>query len=105
MDVLTNKKYRNYTTISRYSAFPIYYHNIDKKWVGGSTQYLRDDTPYNTCVVNTGDTYDNLALYYYNNPTLYWVICSFNHIQDPFKDPEVGEVLRIPVLSGISYNI
>lgn len=105
MEILTNKKYLNYKTISRYAAFPVYYHNLDNKWVGGTTQYLRDDTQYNTYKVQAGDTYDNLALFFYNNPTLYWVICSFNKIQDPFLDPEEGTMLKIPTLSNIQYNI
>lgn len=104
-DVLKNKKYRDYKGISRYSSFPIYYHTLDDKWVGGSTLYLRNDTPYVPHKVKAGDSYDNLALYYYNNPTLYWVICSFNHIQDPFKNPPLGATLRIPTLSSIQYNI
>jgi len=105
MEILTNKKYIKYKGLSRYSSFPIYYNTLDDKWVGGTTQYLRDDTSYVSCIVQPGDTYDNLALHYYNNPTLYWVICSFNKIQDPFLDPEIGTILRIPVLSNIEYDI
>ena len=104
MEVLTDKKYISYNKISRYTSFPIYYHNLDNKWVGGTTKYLRDDTPYINYKVQVGDTWDNLALYYYNNPTLYWVICSFNHVQDPFTDPEEGLVIRIPTLSSIDYG-
>lgn len=104
MEILTNKKYRTYEGISRYSAFPIYYHNTDKKWVGGTTQYLRDDTSFSYYRTQVGDTWDNLALYYYNNPTLYWVICSFNHVQNPFKEPEEGTLLKIPTLSNIQYG-
>ena len=104
MEVLTNKRYRQYDTISRYSAFPIYYNNEDNKWVTGTTAYLKNDTSYNNYEVIAGDTYDNLALFFYNNPTLYWVICSFNQIADPFKEPEVGTILRIPVLSNITYE-
>lgn len=102
--VLSNKQYRKYTGISRYSYFPIYYHNIDEKWVGGTTKYLRDDTPYNYYITQDGDTFDNIALYFYNNPTLYWVICSFNNIQNPFLNLEAGTTLKIPVLSTISYG-
>lgn len=105
MKTLTNKQYKIFGPISRYSPFPIYFNNLDKKWVGGTTQYLRDDTPCTYCRVQAGDTYDNLALYYYNNPTLYWVICSYNHIQDPFEPPKVGTTLAIPVLSSISYSV
>ena len=104
MDVLTDKKYITYKGISRYSSFPIYYHTVDKKWVGGTTKYLVNTTSGTTYRVQVGDTYDNLALFYYNNPSLYWVICSFNHIQDPFTDPIPGSILQIPVLSNISYG-
>jgi len=102
--VLSNKKYKKYIGISRYSSFPIYYHNIDDKWVGGTTQYLKDDTQFNYYVTESGDTFDNLALAFYNNPTLYWVICSFNHFQDPFMNLQKGTVLKIPVLSSIQYG-
>lgn len=105
MDVLSNKQYRDYEGISRYSSFPIYYQNEDQKWVGGTTTYLRTDTPYSSYKVQAGDTYDNLALYFYNNPTLYWVICSFNHIQDPFRNPAVGSILNIPTLSSIQFDV
>ena len=104
MDILTSKKYIDYKKISRYSSFPVYYHTIDNKWVGGTTKYLRDDTPCNNYRVQVGDTWDNLALYYYNNPSLYWVLMSFNHEQDPFVDPKVGTIIQIPILSNIDYG-
>ena len=102
--VLTNKKFIKYNGISRYSYFPVYYHTLDEKWVGGTTKYLRDDTPFTYCVTKAGDTFDNLALYYYNNPTLYWVICSFNNIANPFTSIPAGITLKIPTLSTISYG-
>ena len=104
-DVLRSKKYIDYNGISRYSSFPVYYNEQDDKWVGGTTKYLRQDTPYIIHRVKAGDSYDNLALYYYNNPSLYWVICSFNNIQDPFRNPNLGSYLRIPNLSSIGYSL
>lgn len=104
MEVLANKKYETYKKISRYSNFPVYYHKLDEKWVGGTTAYLRDDTPYTTYTVVGTESYDILALKFYNNPTLYWIICSFNKIQDPFEKPLKGTVLKIPTMSGISYE-
>jgi nucleoid-associated protein YgaU len=52
-----------------------------------------------------GDTLDTLALYYYNNPTYFWVIADFNRIQDPYADLVVDSVLRIPTFSNIAFDI
>ena len=105
MNVLTNKSYKDYTRLSRYSPFPYYYHTKDKKYIGGTTAYLRDDTVYTLYTVQRNDTFDSLALEFYNNPTLYWVICSFNHIQDPYKKLVEGETLKIPSISNIEFDI
>ncbi len=105
MDVLTDKSYKEYRKISRYSPFPYYYHTVDKKYIYGKTAYLNDTTTYTSYVVKRGDTFDTLALDFYNNPTMYWVICSFNHIQDPYKNPKEGTVLKIPSLSSIEFKV
>ena len=85
-------------------SFPYYYHTQDNKYIYGITAYLNDTTPYKAHVVQAGDTLDTLALYYYNNPTMYWVICSFNHIRNPYKQLVVGSVIKIPSLSTIKYD-
>ena len=104
MDVLTNKTYKNYSYMSRYNAFPYYYHTEDNKYFYGLTAYLDDTTIYTLHVVKQGDTFDRLALHYYNNPTLYWVICSYNHIQNPYKELDVGKTIKIPSLSNIQFD-
>lgn len=105
MDVLTNKKHKEYSKISRYSPFPYYYHTLDKKYIYGKDAYLKDTTLYSTHTVQVNDTLDSLALKYYNNPTYYWIICSFNHIQDPFITLKEGTQLKIPSLSNIEFDI
>lgn len=105
MSVLTNKIYKDYSYTSRYNEFPCYYHNIDKRYVSGITAYLSDETTYTLHVVKPGETFDSLALEYYNNPTMYWVICSFNHIADPYEKLVSGQKIRIPVLSNIKYDM
>ena len=104
MEILSNKSYRQYTKISRYSPFPYYYHKKDDKYIYGKTSYLRDDTLFTTYVVKRNDTLDSIALEFYNNPTLYWIICSFNIIQDPFKQLKEGQKLKIPALSNIEFK-
>ena len=104
-DILTNEIYNSYDYVSRYSNFPFYYNTRDKKYVGGLTAYLDDSTLYSLYTVQQGDTFDNLALRFYNNPTLFWIICSFNHIQNPYIKLKVGQKIKIPSISNIKFDV
>ena len=104
MDILKNKSYKQYNKLSRYSNFPYYYNTLDKRYIYGTTKYLKNTTSYRNHKIEYGDTLDSLALKYYNNPTYYWIICSFNRIQDPFKNLVVGEFIKIPSISNIEYE-
>lgn len=106
MEVLKNKSYDSEShSLSRYTPFPYYYHTKDDKYVSGITSYLKDTTVYTSYEVQRGDTFDSIALEFYNNPTLYWIICSFNRIQDPFTELVEGQVLKIPSISNIEFDI
>lgn len=96
--------YKEYSYVSRYSSFPYYYHPEDHKYIYGLTAYLNDTTAYTIHTVQRGDTLDRLALEYYGNPTLYWIICSYNHIQNPYRDLKIGTTLKIPSISNIEYD-
>ena len=104
MDVLTDKTYRSYSYFSRYSNFPYYYNIEDDKYIYGTTAQLSDKTPYQEYTTKRGDTFDSLAFTLYNNPLLYWVICDFNRIQDPYTELQVGTRLKIPTISSITYT-
>ena len=104
MDVLTNKQHKEYDYFSRYTSFPIYYHTEDKKYVYGTTSQIKDDVTYVLHKVKQNETYDSIALDYYNNPTFYWVICDFNKVQDPFTRPEVDSMIKIPTLADVSFE-
>ena len=84
MSILINKRTKQYDKLSRYEGFPYYYHKLDDKHVYGTTAWLNDETPFTLHIVKKDDTIDKLALYYYNNPTLFWIICDFNRITDPY---------------------
>ena len=104
-EVLTEKRYKDYQRISRYSPFPYYYNSKDNKYVYGITAQLQtNDTPFVTHTVEQGDTLDSIALYYYNNPTYYWIVTDFNRIQDPFIELVPGTKLKIPTFSAIKYD-
>lgn len=104
MEVLKDKAYRRYDYISRYTGFPYYYNAVDNKYIYGTTGQIVKDIPYVLHIAQQRDTFDTLALKYYGNPTLYWVICDFNDIQDPYTDIEVGQKIKIPSLSSISFE-
>lgn len=103
MEVLSNKRYKTYDYISRYSPCPIYYHNLDNKYITGTDHWLDDSTVYSEYITQSKDTYDSLALKFYNNPTYFWIICSFNRICDPFETPKEGTRLKIPSISNLKF--
>lgn len=104
MDRLQDKSYRTYNYISRYSSFPYYYDTEDKKYIYGTTSYLDDTTPYTLYKVNKGDTWDSMALKFYNSPTFFWIICDFNRVQNPYDPPVVGTRVKIPALTNIVFE-
>lgn len=104
MDILTNKTYKQYDKLSRYTQFPYYYNTIDNKYIYGTTTQLYKNTQYSRYKVKQNDTYDLIALMFYNNPTYFWVICNFNDVIDPFTRPPEGTYLKIPVISNIEFK-
>ncbi len=104
MDVLKEKFYREYNTLSRYSPFPCYYNTLDNKYMMGSVTNLDQISNYTIYEVQHGESYDLVALKAYGNPTYYWIICNYNNVSDPFLPPETGTKLKVPVLSDISFK-
>jgi len=96
MDILSNETYKQHSNLSRYTLVPIYYNKLDKKYQPGFPMRLRKDIPYIKHTIQSGDTLDSLSLYYYSNPTYYWIIADFNNIFDPFLPLIVGEQILIP---------
>lgn len=105
MNILTDKQYKNYDRLSRYEIFPTYYNTVDNKYFYGTTAQLSTDTPFISHKVSQNDTWDSLALYYYGNPTYYWIICDFNRIQDPLSRPKLNTIIKIPTFSAIKFDI
>lgn len=106
MSDIYNKQYKDYDRVSRYQVFPFYYNSKDDKYFYGITSHLlTENITFVTHKVKRNDTLDTLALYYYNNPTYYWVIADFNKIRDPFAELKEGSVLRIPTFSNIAFDI
>ena len=104
MDVLVDKSYKDYDYFSRYVGFPYYYHLEDEKYIYGTTSQIKPSTTYILHKVKINETIDSIALDYYNNPSFFWAICDFNKIQDPYTKLEVGQEIKIPTLSAISFE-
>ena len=51
-----------------------------------------------------GESIDSIALYYYNNPTYYWMICDFNFIDDPFIELTEGQKIKVPTFSAVTFD-
>jgi len=47
-------------------------------------------------IASAGDRYDKLALQFYNDSSLWWIIASSNNYQKASLIPTPGEQLRIP---------
>ena len=103
MEVI-DKTYKTYTKLSRYNNFTYYYQSNDKKYIYGITSRLNDKTSYTNYLVKKNDTLDTLALYYYNNPTYFWIIADFNRISDPYKKLDENTYIKIPSFSSISFE-
>lgn len=74
---------KKYSYISRYSNINTVYNTIDKKrYYETSKSLSKDLTSYLLHTVNQNDTLDTIALQYYNNPTLWWIIADINDMQD-----------------------
>lgn len=70
-DKLTNKQYKDYDYLSRYTSFPFYYNEGDRKYIYGVTSQLNQSITYVLHEIKVNETLDTLALDYYNNPTFF----------------------------------
>ena len=105
MDVLKDKSYREYDSLSRYATFPTYYNTLDGKYVYGIMSQLNGDTQSVEHEVEDTDTLESLAFKYYGRPDYYWIIAMFNNINDSFSRL-YGKyrTLKVPVISNISFR-
>ena len=103
MDVLTDRTIKSSDYYSRYNGLSYYYNHLDNKYQLETRHWLKEFTDVSritSYVVQEKDTYDLIALKYYNNPTYYWIICDYNRIRDPFIEPKPGTVLYLPSLNA-----
>lgn len=105
MDKLTNKRFETFDYLSRYTGVPYYYDTQKKKDVYGLSRKVDFSTPYLSHKLVPEDTLDSLALDYYNNPTFWWIIASFNKILDPFENLMLNfTVIKIPDITSFQFE-
>lgn len=84
--------------MNRYQNSSIFKNTTGKRYYG-TTKYPEIPLDFNDIYVYStiGDRFDILALQYYNDPTLWWVlsIANANLTQDSYYIPE-GSQIRIP---------
>ena len=105
MDKLKNKRYGSFNYTSRYTGVPYYYDTEAKRDVFGLGKPMLKKSAWVAHKVTSEDSLDSLALKYYNNPTLWWIIGYFNNIFDPFivlKDH--FDIIKIPSISSIEFG-
>lgn len=52
-------------------------------------------------VFSLNDQWTSLAHRYYEDTSLWWVICKFNGITNPLILPKIGDVIKIPIKSVV----
>lgn len=104
MNILSNKNYKEYNRLSRYSSSANYYNEIDKKYQEELPKPMDKNSKYSLYIADGNESFDFISLKFYNNPTYYWIICDFNNISNPYLIPSRGTKLRIPVISDIQFQ-
>lgn len=103
-DKLINETYKEYSKLSRYQTTPCFFNTSSRFNQCGASNWLKNDTTYSIHFAKQNDTLDSISLYYYNNPTYYWIIADFNRIVDPFTKLQEGQQLKIPVFSNVDFE-
>lgn len=105
MDTLKNKQFETYTYYSRYTTVPFYFDTIANREIYGIGSNMLQHNSWVAHKVLPTDTLDSLALKYYNNPTLWWIIAYFNNIQDSFTPlNQRFSIIKIPAFSSIEFG-
>jgi hypothetical protein len=91
--------------MARYSNIPIITTptNLKRRYINVKYPEITRDLSDIYVYTNRGDRYDTLALSYYEDSSLWWIINLANPSQDCSSIyPSVGAQIRIPDPSGIS---
>lgn len=62
-----------------------------------------DITKFDLYEVKEKDTWTAISYKYYNTIKLWWLICKFNNIKNPFTDLKIGNIIVIPKQQIVDY--
>ena len=71
MDTLKDKQYGVFDYTCRYAGVPYYFDTLERREIFGIGSNMFKNSAWLAHKVTQEDTLDNLALTYYNNPTLW----------------------------------
>lgn len=71
------------------------YFNLCKGVSFSNLDKLSDES-FSSYIVLESDSWPTISYKFYNTVELWWLICKFNNIKDPFEFPEAGTVIKIP---------
>ena len=96
---IESTKMENFFTVYQ-SASGEYFYNI-LNTINFKSDNIADYT-YEWYTVVLGDTYTYISYKHYNTINLWWLICSFNNIQNPTALPQPGESIKILKVSYVN---
>lgn len=79
---VVNRGERSYFNLCR----GIRFNNVDKM----------DEGKYSSYVVVETDSWPTISYKFYNTVELWWLICKFNNVKNPFTELTPGSVIKIP---------
>ena len=53
---------------------------------------------YSDYEVREKDTWTNLSFKFFNTYKLWWLLCKFNNVEDPFAELKAGRIIKIPTI-------
>ena len=72
------------------------YFNLCKNISFKNLDYLSSEL-FKTYEVKDGDSWTGISYKIYNTIDLWWLICKFNDVKNPFEELTVGMILKVPV--------
>ena len=92
--------------MNRYTKIDKYKNNTGKRYYTNAIYPTIPETENDIYIIaSAGDRYDKLALQFYNDSSLWWIIASSNNHQKASLNPTPGEQLRIPADSGLALKL
>ena len=71
------------------------YFNLCKNIYFDNTQYLTS-SDVETYIIVDDDSWSSISYRFYRTYKLWWLICKFNNVRNPFEELTVGKLLKIP---------